>query len=102
MALNKNSYVDNVFYRAYTKEEPEKGIKEISLVAEKGGFKFKDWIVSYQKIPEQVIGVKLPNAIDPNIEKALGIFWDVEQDNLYIKPSFKDKIFSLQTFPNLC
>ena len=90
-ALNQNSYVDNVFHGANTKEGLHEGIKEIELVAEKGGFKFKDWIISYQKIPEQVIGVKLPNAIDPNIEKALGVFWDVELDNLYIKPSFTDK-----------
>ena len=92
MALIKNSYVDNIFHEANTMEELEEGIKEIELVTKKGGFKFKDWIVSCQKIPEQVISVKLPNAIDLNKEKALGIFWDVEQDNLYIKPFFNDKL----------
>ena len=38
-----------------------------------------------------MIGVKLPNAIDPNIEKALGVFWDLEKDNLYMSPAFKDE-----------
>ena len=90
-ALNQNTYVDNVFHGADSKEELDNGINEIELVAAKGGFKFKEWTISYQKIPEKVIGIKLPNAIDPNIEKALGVFWDVEEDKFYVKPSFTEQ-----------
>ena len=61
------------------------GIKEIEYVASQGGFKFKEWIVSGQDIPEQVVSIKLPNSIAPEVEKALGVFWDVLNDEFYVK-----------------
>ena len=94
-ALNENSYVDNVFHGVNAMEKLTDSIKEIRLVAAKGGFQFKDWIVSYQQAPHQVIGIMLPDVIDPNVEKTLGLFLDIKQDELYVSPSFKteDKSF---------
>ena len=57
---------------------------------------FKEWIVSGEDIPEQLIGVKLENAIGADEEKALGIYWNVKDDEFYVKanlgkPSKKHK-----------
>ena len=87
-ALNKNSYVDNVYLTAANHEELEKGIKEIEFVAAKGGFKFKEWVRSGQDVPEQVVSVKLPDAIDE--EKVLGLYWDVQKDQFYVKFAMRE------------
>ena len=72
-ALMSDSYVDNVFLTAPDTDTLVQGITEIETVAAKGGFKFKEWIVSGQNIPEKKVSIKLPNAIDPDEEKALGV-----------------------------
>ena len=54
-----------------------------------GGFYYKEWLVSGQDIPEQLIGVQLPNAIAQDEEKALGVLWNIKNDLLYVKPNFE-------------
>ena len=85
-ALVEDSYVDNVFITAPDIGKLREGIVEIEFVGAKGGFKFKEWIVSGQNVQEQVIGVQLPGALSPDEEKALGVHWDVEKDELFIDP----------------
>ena len=84
-ALADNSYVDNTFITGPTVEAVRADIAETEFVAGKGGFFYKEWIVSGQKVPEQVIAVHLPNQIAADEEKALGVDWDVENDELSIK-----------------
>ena len=79
-ALTFDSYVDNVFLTAPDAATLLSGIKEIEMVAKQGGFKFKEWIISGEDIPEQMVSIKLPNAIAPEEKKALGVFWDVRED----------------------
>ena len=85
-ALVEDSYVDNVFITAPDIDKLSFGIEEIEFVGKKGGFRFKEWIVSGQKVPQQVIGIQLPGAVTPDEEKALGVHWDVEKDELFIDP----------------
>ena len=85
-ALIHDSYVDNIFLTASNIDELKHGIEEIELVGKKGGFKFKEWIISGQKVPEQVIGVQLPGAPSADEEKALGVHWNVQKDELFIDP----------------
>ena len=77
--------MDNTFVTAPTGKEMHDKIEEIEFVAKKGGFKYKEWVVSGQNVPEQIISVALPNAIAANEEKALGVHWDVMQDMFFIK-----------------
>ena len=94
-ALMSDSYVDNVFLTAPDTDTLVQGITEIETVAAKGGFKFKEWIVSGQNIPEKKVSIKLPNAMDPDEAKALGVFWNVKEDEFYVKPGITDKERSL-------
>ena len=89
-ALTYDSYVDNVFLTAPDLTTLSAGIKEIEMVSAEGGFKYKEWIISGQNIPEQIVTVKLPDAIDLEEEKALGVFWDVKNDEFYVKPGITD------------
>ena len=76
-ALTEDTYVDNVLVVKPTLEEIKITIEQIELVSAKGGFFFKQWIISGQNLPHQVIQVTLPNAISFEEEKALGINWHV-------------------------
>ena len=84
-ALTTDAYVDNVFVTAENHVLLKAKIKEIELVAEQGGFYFKPFVISGEDIPDMVIGVAVPGAIGNNEEKALGLYWDVKDDRLYIK-----------------
>ena len=86
-----NSYVNNVFLTAPDVGNLVQGITEIEMVEAKGGFTFKEWIVSGQNIPEQKVSIKLPDAIEVDEEKALGVFWNVKEDNFYVKPGINNK-----------
>ena len=55
------------------------------MVASKGGFFFKPFIVSGEELPDVVIGVSLPDAIAANEERALGVYWNVQEDTFYVK-----------------
>ena len=83
-ALTDDAYVDNVFLNAPDHKTLREGITEVEYIAKHGGFFFKEWIVSGQDVPEQIVGVKLPDAIDPDEERALGVGWDVAKDDFYI------------------
>ena len=83
-ALTEDTYVDNVLLTADNLEEMRVKIKQVEFVAGKGGFFFKEWVVSKQDIPVQVIGIQLPNAIGITEEKALGINWEVKSDEFFI------------------
>ena len=87
-ALSKDSYVDNVYLTAPDIDKLDDGIKEIEFVAAKGGFKFKEWVRSGQDVPEQIVSVKLQDAVDE--EKVLGLYWDVQKDQFYVKFALKD------------
>ena len=84
-ALTTDAYVDNVFVTAPNHETLREKIKEIEMVASKGGFFFKPFIVSGEELPDVVIGVSLPDAIAANEERALGVYWNVQEDTFYVK-----------------
>ena len=95
-AIKNDSYVDNLFVTADNVENLKAKIKEIEKVSAMGGFFYKEWIISGEDIPEQLIGVTLENAIGIDEEKALGIYWNVKDDKFYVKanldkPSKKPK-----------
>ena len=77
--------MDNIFHTGPSLEKVKSDIKEIELVAAAGGFKFKEWVISGQDIPQQVISVHLPNQISEDEERALGVNWDPKLDTLSIK-----------------
>ena len=83
--ITRDAYVDNVFRTAPDIETLKRDIADIEKVSAMGGFYYKDWIISGQDIPEQLIGVQLPNAIAVDEERALGINWDVINDQFYMK-----------------
>ena len=97
--------MDNTFVTASNVKEMHGKIEEIEFVAKQGGFKYKEWVVSGQNVPEQVISVALPNAIGVNEEKALGVHWDVMQDKFFIKVDIsigsKKSIKKVPLLPNL-
>ena len=84
-ALTNKAYVDNIFHTSPTLEKLKADIAEIELVASAGGFKFKEWVISGQNIPQQTISVYLPNQISEDEERALGVNWDPREDTLSIK-----------------
>lgn len=86
-ALVKDTYVDNVLLTSDTTEELVKGIEDIEFVAGHGNMFFKPWIKSGEDIPIQTIQVSLPNAVQADEEKALGLSWDVKPDLLSVKPA---------------
>ena len=83
--ITRNAYVDNVFRTAPDIANLRSDIDEIEKVSAMGGFYYKDWLISGQDIPEQLIGVQLPNAIASDEERAFGIHWDVKNDKFYMK-----------------
>ena len=84
-ALTTDAYVDNVFLTAPTHEVLRSKIKEIELVASRGGFYFKPFVVSGQDLPDVVIGLPVSGTADACEEKALGLYWEVKGDFLYVK-----------------
>ena len=64
--------------------KPSANCSQIALretVAQQGGFKYKPWVISCQDVPEQI----LVAAEDMDSEKALGVYWIVREDKLFIK-----------------
>ena len=84
-ALAKESYADNTFVTGDSHEDVKKKVEEVEFVAAHGGFKYKEWTFSGEKVPHHVISVHLPNAIGVEEEKALGVSWDVTNDELFVK-----------------
>ena len=69
-ALCRNSYVDNVFTGADTKDVIDGKIKETEHVAGQGGFFFKPWLVTGQDVNEvrivQVFPLPMPTLRKPS------------------------------------
>ena len=84
-ALTNKAYVDNIFHTAPSYDKVKADIDEIEFVAARGGFYFKDWVISGQEIQQQIISVSLPNQISEDEERALGVNWDPKFDTLSIK-----------------
>ena len=84
-ALVKDSYVDNTLITAPNDEKLDEAIKETELVANSGGFFYKEW--SRSKVSAQgAENVMLASSpLDPEDEKALGLRWDTTNDLLYVK-----------------
>ena len=84
-ALSKDSYADNTFVMGNSPEAVKNKVAEVEYVAGQGGFKYKEWTFSGEKVPHHVISVHLPNQIGVEEEKALGLYWDVAADEFYVK-----------------
>ena len=54
-------------------------------MASRGGFYFKPFVVSGQDLPDVVIGLPVSGTVDTCEEKALGLYWEVKGDFLYVK-----------------
>ena len=79
--LVKDTYVDNVFLTAPDMESLFKKIQEIEKISAAGGFKFKPWMVAGIGTEEdQIVAVA-----SPDLEKALGMYWDVSRDEFFVK-----------------
>ena len=85
--LKKDIYVDNVFVTAPTIEDLLRIIRGVERVAGAGGFKFKEWM-----IPGQVSdGEKLVSLQGyDEVEKALGLYWCLVNDELFVKLELSD------------
>ena len=63
-AINLDFYVYNIFRTAPDMDTLKKNIDEIEFVSAMGGFFYKDWIIGGQDLPDQLIGIQLPHAIE--------------------------------------
>ena len=86
-AMKEDGYVDNNFLTAPTREEIRRKINKLEFVLKKGGFHYKPFIVSGEDTPDLEIGAMIYNAVGANTEeeKALGTYWNIKGDKLYIK-----------------
>ena len=84
-ALTKDAYVDNIFITAPDHKSLKSKIKDVEFVAGHGGFFFKPFIISGEDFPDVVIGVSVPAAVELHEEKALGLYWEVKRDLIYVK-----------------
>ena len=77
--------MDNTFLTAPNQKEINIAIEEVNLVAERGGFKYQELIVSGKPFPQKSILIKLPNQISTEEEKALWVYWETMEDNFFFK-----------------
>ena len=86
VALSEQTYVDNTFVTGPNHQKVRADIAEIEIVAQKGGFFFKEWIISGEKVPEQFIAVHLPNQISAEEERAFVIQrYTLSVNNILVK-----------------
>ena len=64
-------------------------IKYVEFVASHGGFFFKPFTISGENLPDIVIGVAVLDTIAVQEEKALGVYWDVKKDLLYVRANLQ-------------
>ena len=51
-ALSEDSYVDNAFVTGKTVADVKEKIKEIEFVADHWGFKYKEWVIARENVPQ--------------------------------------------------
>ena len=88
-ALTSDAYVDNIFITAADHETLRSKIAEVEHVAKQGGFYFKPFIVSGERVSDVMVGVTASDECTDSSEKALGLYWHVEKDLLYVKADFQ-------------
>ena len=89
-ALKEDSYVDNTFVNADNHESIKETIADINDVAAKGGFFYKPWVISGQDVECHSITNSSSN-VQQGDEKALGMYWDVKSDKLFVKIQVQGK-----------
>ena len=86
IALTEDSYVNNTFITSDSISNIQLNISNVEYVASQGGFFYKPWVVSGQKASNvQLLMTPPSNSSHDDIEKALGVYWDVESDTFFIK-----------------
>ena len=99
-ALCHDSYVDNTFLTAGNTQVIQKKIDETEHVAGMAGFSYKPWVISGQDVGEVMVG-QGQGSDRENAEKALGLFWNVKEDKLFVKVQISGKkrkiVLSLET-----
>lgn len=77
-ALTSDAYVDNIFLTAADHKALRSKIDELEHVAKQGGFYFKPFIISGEKISDIIVGVTASDESTASSEKALGLYWHIE------------------------
>ncbi len=96
-AVKTAFYVDDLLASASTTEDAVQLCKELKLLLAKGGFNLTKWISNNPEvvnaIPESDRSKSLRDlALNmPACERALGVYWDVQNDNFTFKISLSDK-----------
>ena len=89
IALSEDTYVDNTLTTADNVESIKRKITETEQVARQGGFFYKPWVISGQNLAETQA---LTGSTAENLEeKALGIYWNVKEDTIFIKAGINSK-----------
>ena len=74
IALTEDSYVDNTFITSDSISNIQQSISNVEYVASQGGFFYKPWVVSGQKVSNvQLLMTPPSNSSPDDIEKALGV-----------------------------
>ena len=90
-ALCKDSYVDNTFVTANNHEVIHQKIAETEHVAGMAGFRYKPWVISGQDEGTVMVGQGPAGEGENTEEKALGLFWNVKEDKLFVKVQINGK-----------
>ena len=90
-ALTKDSYVDNVFLTAANQDELRDKIEEVEHVCGKGGFYFKPWMKSGVSKGVKLISGQGDSAGYDEVEKALGVYWNMDTDEMFVKLSLSEE-----------
>ena len=91
-ALTQDSYVDNVFVTAASQDELRTKIEEVEHVCNYGGFYFKPWMKSgVCKGVKKIAGQGSSVCVYDQVEKALGVYWNMDTDEMFIKLSLTEE-----------
>lgn len=96
-AIKYKHYMDDYLDSSQSEEEAIKLIKEVINIHKNGGFTICNWICSSETvlsmIPEELrsnkTNVKLNS--EDNLERVLGVWWNVEQDLLKFKLNLREE-----------
>ena len=96
--LTKDSYVDNVFVTAGDQVELNNKIEEVEHVCSNGGFYFKPWMKTGACEGVMKISGQGGSAdVYDEVEKALGVYWNMKTDEMFIKLSLSEEEMDLIT-----